>query len=208
MNPYLAIFLLFDVFIIGVGVAVATRHGLAHFNPDKHDLEKRRPEPQGGHLPPAVREQLLAAATADFQNVLKRSAADLQKDLESTAAEIKKQLAKIGSEAAAKELEHYKGMLTQLQQQTEQDVAELHQTLDGSKEELKAKLAEEIAAEKQHLLQQIDSKLADAVSSFLLETLQHNVDLGAQSAYLTGMLEEHKDEFKKEVGGDNAEAAS
>jgi hypothetical protein len=45
----------------------------------------------------------------------------------------------------------------------------------------------------------MDTKLADAVTSFLMETLQHNVDLGAQSAYLTAMLDEHKDELVKGV---------
>ncbi|HEX7368167.1 MAG TPA: hypothetical protein VF261_00740 [Candidatus Saccharimonadales bacterium] len=208
MNPYLAIFLLIDVFILGVVATIAWRHALAHFRPEKHDLEHHRAQPQGGHLPPALREQLIASAQTDFQAVLKRSSAELQKDLESTAGQIQKELAKIGSDTAAKELEHYKDMLVHMQQQTEKDVSDLHQTLDSRHDELKAKLTEEIAAEKQHLLQQIDTKLADAVSSFLLDTLQHNVDLGAQTAYLTSMLEEHKDDFKNEVGGDDAEPAS
>jgi len=41
------------------------------------------------------------------------------------------------------------------------------------------------------------------VASFLTETLQHNVDLGAQSAYLTAMLEEHKADFAKEVADES-----
>jgi hypothetical protein len=41
--------------------------------------------------------------------------------------------------------------------------------------------------------------LADAVASFLIETMQHNVDLGAQSTYLTTMLEEHKTELTKGI---------
>jgi len=207
MNAPLAIFLLFDVFVIGVVATVATRHAMAHFNPDKHDLEKTHPQPQGGHLPPAVREQMLAAAQAEFQAVLKQSTTELRKDLDTAAQDIKKQLERLESETAKREREHYEAMLTQLQQQTKQDVDELHQNLAGSKEELKAKLTEEIAAEKQRLLQQIDTKLADAVGSFLLESLQHNVDLGAQTAYLTSMLEEHKADFKQEVG-DHAEESS
>ena len=55
------------------------------------------------------------------------------------------------------------------------------------------------AAEKQQLIAQIDTKLADAVTSFLVETLGHNVDLGAQSDYLISVLDEHKAEFTKRV---------
>jgi hypothetical protein len=58
-------------------------------------------------------------------------------------------------------------------------------------------MVEEVAAERQALIQQMETKLADGVASFLTETLQHNVDLGAQTAYLTAMLEEHKDELTK-----------
>jgi len=65
--------------------------------------------------------------------------------------------------------------------------------------ELEAKLKEEIAAEKKQLVQQLDTKLSDAVASFLLETMQHEVDLGSQSAYLTKMLDEHKAELIKEL---------
>jgi hypothetical protein len=41
--------------------------------------------------------------------------------------------------------------------------------------------------------------LGDAVASFLIDTLQHEVDLGAQTNYLIKTLDEHKDELKKEV---------
>ena len=61
---------------------------------------------------------------------------------------------------------------------------------------------QELAAEKEQLAKLMDTKLADAVASFLMETLPHNVDLGAQSAYLTSMLEEHKAELVREVAGE------
>jgi hypothetical protein len=41
------------------------------------------------------------------------------------------------------------------------------------------------------------------VVSFLIETLQHDIDLGAQSAYLTKVLEEHKDDFKQGVSSES-----
>ena len=60
-------------------------------------------------------------------------------------------------------------------------------------------MTEEITNEKEKLIQQIDTRLADAVTSFLIETLGHNVDLGAQNKYLIEMLEEHKPELIKGV---------
>ncbi len=200
MNTYLLIFLLIDVFLAGVIAATALRHAYAHFRPEEHDLEKvHKPAMQNGHLPPAVREKLLEEAQANFRAVLNHAAKDLQDDLENTAGQIKKQVGKLGSAAENEELEHYKAIIHTLQDETKADMGNIDKELAEQKAELKAKFSEDMLAEKQRLLQQIDTKLADAVASFLMETLQHNVDLGAQTAYLTTMLEEHKADFIREV---------
>jgi uncharacterized membrane protein len=191
-------FLLCNVFLIGVLAVLAAQHAYAHFKPHEHDADRHH-EAEGGHLPPAVREQLLEAAQKDFQTVLKHTADELQKDLESTAADIKKRLDTFGAETVAQELEQYRARITALQKQTEDTIGGMHQEIASHQTDLKAKLTESMDAEKQRLVAQIDTKLADAVASFLNETLQHNVDLGAQASYLTSMLEEHKAEFVKEV---------
>jgi hypothetical protein len=200
---FLQLFLLLDVFFMGALAATALRHAYAHFRPhqpDKPEREKPHAPPmQNGHLPPSVREHLLEAAQANFQTVLDHSAAELAHDLEATAVQINKLVEKQGTEVIGKELEHYRTKLTELQEQTEGDIGGIRKQLDEHQAELKVKLAEEMEVEKQRLLTQIDAKLADAVGSFLLETLQHNVDLGAQSAYLTTMLEEHKADFTGKV---------
>jgi hypothetical protein len=200
-TPYL-IFLLFDAFIIGVLAALAFRYARAHFWPPEpeHEPEKPHPaQPQGAHLPPVVRQQMLETARLDFQAMLKRSSAELQKDLEDTADSIGKELHKMGTETVSRQLEHYRTRLAALQQQTEAGIGTMNKELAEQQAAMKAKMAEEIAAEKEALAKQIDTKLADAVASFLMETLQHEVDLGAQSKYLTAMLEEHKAEFTKGV---------
>jgi antitoxin component of RelBE/YafQ-DinJ toxin-antitoxin module len=75
-------------------------------------------------------------------------------------------------------------------------------------ETIKARIDQELTAERQKLVTQIDTKLADAVASFLNETLQHNVDLGGQTEYLLSMLEEHKADFIREVGSDETKSAA
>ncbi len=98
----------------------------------------------------------------------------------------------------------------ELQAELEQQRLQVKAGLDEQQLQAKAKLDEDIAVERQRLLkeilddrqrltQQIDAKLSDAVASFLLETLGHNVDLGAQTTYLTALLEEHKTDFKRQV---------
>lgn len=201
MNIFLVIFLLIDVLLIGVFTPMALRHARAHFWHNKQDARdaKQHAPVQNGHLPPSIREHLLEEAQRNFEHVLNTSAKELQQDLATAAVDIQKLLEKMGTEAVASELENYRTRLAELQKKTEEDMASMRDTIAAQQEDLKAKVAADIEAEKQRLLTQIDTRLADAITSFLLDTLQHDVDLGAQQAYLIKMLEEHKEEFSKEV---------
>jgi len=199
---FLQLFLLLNVFLIGVLATVAVRHAYAHFRPPLHEVYKTHPTKQVVHLPPEVRERLLEAAQANFQNVLDHSAKELQHDLETTSTQLNKQLDRIGSAIVGNEMERYQTELEQLRKQAEAAIGGAQIGITEHQAELKAKLAEEMVAEQQRLVQQIDTKLADSVASFLTETLQHNVDLGAQTPYLLDMLEAHKTDLKKEVTGE------
>ena len=198
----LQIILLINMLLIGVLSAVAVRHAYAHFNPNEHDGERHKPK-QDMHLPPAVRQKLLEEAQADFHLMLRRSVKELEKDLHDTTEKIHKTLEKEGNETITQQIKHYRDRLDELQQQTEENISAIGKDLSGHQNTLKAKLSEEVEAEKKRLIQQIDTNLADAIGSFLTETLQHNIDLGAQSEYLKKMLEEHKEEIAKEVANEN-----
>ncbi len=209
--------LILNAFLIGAATVVAVRHGLAHFRPHTHDNDKKRAQENAVKLPPAVKEQLLAKATANYEKILEASAAQLQLDLSKTAASLNKQLDTVGQEIVTDEMKRYKASLEELQKNTELSITGTQDALNQHQEDLKTAMAEhqkqmlakmnkEIAAEKERLLSQIDNKLADAAASFLIETMQHDVDLGAQVPYLTKMLEEHKDDFKKEVVDESSAA--
>lgn len=209
-SSFLQLFLLANVFAIGFLAAVAVRHAYAHFRPDRHDNERRRPAAQTVHLPPAVKEHLLEKAAANFQRIINHSATELETDLKHTSTMLSRELEKLGQDVIRQEAERHHAMLEELRAKTVtalesthnsivQHQAELDTAFAEQRAQLETKLAEEIAAEKDRLVQQIDTKLADAVTSFLTDTLQHDIDLGAQSAYLINQLEQHKAELAKSV---------
>lgn len=213
-SGFLQIFLLINAALIGFVASYAVRHALAHFRPDKHDAEKHH-APAPVKLPPDVRQALLQKAAANYEKILETAAGQLQLDLSRTSAQLTKRLETLGNQMVDDEMKRYQASLEQLQKSTEvsitgtQDALNQHQedlkaAMEEHQKEMLARMNEEIAAEKERLLAQIDTRLADAAASFLIDTLQHEVDLGAQSAYLTKMIEEHKDEFKKEVANEAA----
>lgn len=198
-STLLEIFIYLQVFIIGVLAAIAFRHARAHYRPDSHEPETPLPPLPDAELPPEVKQRLLQASEAQFQLVLKHSADQLQGDLRLSATQINNLVNRLAAEIVSGELERYRVELGQLRNQANTQMGAIGAEVDKHKAEIEARLDQEVAAEKQRLIQQIDTKLADAVASFLMETLQHNVDLGNQNAYLVSMLEEHKADLIKGV---------
>jgi hypothetical protein len=207
MSTLLQIVLFVQVFAMGVLAAVAWRHAYAHFRPGaehEHEHESHAPNvPVPIELSTEAKARLQKAAEAQFGAAVNNSAGQLQKDLISANGQINDLVMRLATDVVSSELEHYKTELSKLQTQAAADMSGVRVEVTRHEEELKAKMAQEIEAEKQKLLKQIDTKLADAVGSFLTETLQHNIDLGTQSAYLVQMLEEHKADFVKEVGSED-----
>lgn len=207
---FLQIILLVTFFLIGAVSVTAARHAYAHFKPREDDDKPRKNAQQPVRLPTEVKERLLEASEAKFQTIINHSSAELEYDLKTTAAKLNSRLDKLGSEIVGEEMKRYRMDLEQLRKQTEANIegaqkditahqADLKARIDARRAELEARMNEEITAEKQVLAQLANTKLADAVASFLVETLGHNVDLGTQTAYLTAMLEEHKDEIVKGI---------
>ncbi len=204
---FLQLFLLLNVFLIGALTTIAVQHALAHFRPHEPEPVKTPAAPIPKlQLPAADKQKLLDFAQRNFLGVLDRSTKELGRDLQTTADQLTKQLDAAGAQVISTELEQLKAELEKLRNQAQKmlggaelEVGKVRIETDELRANLKIQVEQELAEEKQKALEIIDSKLSDAMASFLLETLGHNVDLGAQNEYLVGILEAHKDDFKKQV---------
>lgn len=187
----LSIFIYVDVFVIGVLSAITFRHGHAHFRPDKHEDDEKP------HLSKEVKERLLQDSELQYRKALENSVTVLQQDLEYSAQQINGLVTRFAGVIVGDEMEKYRSGLAKLHEQAEAEMGGVRQEMAGHQAEIEANYKAEMEIEKKRLIEQIDLKLGDAVASFLVETLQHNVDLGSQGEYLMTLLEEHKSEFSK-----------
>lgn len=207
MDIFLAFFLALNAFFIGVFVTWAFRHWDVH-------LRRQKPTTASSpqiEIPSGLREQMIQMARDRLEQSLVASSTHFGTELDKTSARLNSLLEKFGSDIVSDEMNLFQSRLKELREEAEQSLhgaqsqikahqAELEAAITARRQELEKNLADEIAAERQTMIKQIDTKLSDAMTSFLLESLGHNVDLGAQTPYLISLLDEHKDELKKEVG--------
>ena len=213
----LQIFLIINVFILGAAIALAIEHLWLHFHPRDFKVDGE----DGVHLPMQVKERLLKVAESDYEDILNKSVSDFKGDLNKTTSKINDALTQVSGDILGEEMDRYKKTLNELREEAEQtrsqaqtDVerhqAELEGLIIERQKVLEAKFLErhtalekqaeaDVMAAKKAYIERIDTKLADAVSSFLTATLQYNADLGAQEPYLLSELEKHKNELIKEV---------
>ncbi len=153
-------------------------------------------------MPEEVKNQLLSETKQDYETAIEKSAGQFSHDLVATSDKINAQIKDLSANVIANELEEYRSGLAKLREEALAGMGSVQEAVAKQRQVLEAELDQQIQAEKQRRLDQIDTKLGDAVSAFLVEVLQHNVDLGSQSPYLLAMLEEHKEELKQEVSHD------
>lgn len=210
----LEFFLYLNLFLAGIAVTLAGRFGWEQYQMRKNlTVPISAAKTHTDSLSDAARAKLMKDAEVAFRRILEHAAGELQYDLKATSDGISDKMKSLGDEIVQLEMKRYKASLEQLRQTTEESVglaaaevvkhqAELQAALVERQKELEASLEKAMEAEKDRLSAELDKKLAGSVTAFLVETLGHNVDLGAQSAYLTETLEKHKDELKKELKSD------
>lgn len=200
-NIFLQILLVTEIFTAGVLTAIGFRYAKAHLDSKKDTPQVDTAPPPDIHIkvPPVIDEKVVAASRQKVDDALRRAVGQFEHDLNVSSEEINNLVKRLATNIVSDELQNYQNQLSQLNAKAQLEMNGIREEVAKHQEELKAKLNLEMTHEKQLLMKQIDTKLADAVGSFLLNTLGHNVDLGNQQAYLLDMLEQHKNDFKKEV---------
>ncbi len=105
----------------------------------------------------------------------------------------------MANNSLAGEFEKYQVSLQALRDQSIQEFSKLQKELDARRTQLTEHLDKIIQQEGEKRLGSLDERMNDVVSSYLIESLGNQVDLGAQSAYIFDMLHEHKDEIKRDI---------
>ena len=160
------------------------------------DLTKKLGERQ------AELEAALAKRGAQLEAELNERQAELEANLMRHTLELK-QAFKERQDAFEAELNQQQAQLKSSVIVRQSKLTEIQtafdEELNARRQVMEQRLAEELRGKRQALARTIETKLSDTVMSFVLESLQHNADLGAQGPYLTSVLEEHKAELRKEL---------
>lgn len=200
------LFIFINAFIIGGLAVLGFLHLYAH-----RASKKVQPKAQTEiRIPRTVKERIIEEAEAHMRLILNTNAKEIGRDLSETTSRMTNQIEKVISEtiemqrstsvaAQAAVVDAGAQAVEKLSEVSVADKTALDAAYETSKAEFEQKLNASLDQRRQQAIQQIDTSLSDAVVSFLLDTLGHEVDLGSQTSYIIARLEENKDLFKESV---------
>ena len=144
-------------------------------------------------------EKIQQEAKSQLADAAKVAAERLQKSLNNGVDQVSANINDSLSTSLSAEFEKYQVSLSALRDQSIEQFAHLQQELDHRRTELMEHLEREVAAEHAQRVDAFNAKLGDVVASYIVESLGNNVDLGAQTSYIISVLEQHKDDIKRDL---------
>jgi chromosome segregation ATPase len=195
-NIALQVFLLINVFVIGIVVAIAVMHARAHFaKPTPVAKQPKREQPL---LPLDTRQRIINEAEEDYQKVLHKSALELERNLETTTSRLNDQLDKLGANIVDDEMERYRTSLDNLRKETQHAVGSASEEIEKHQLELRTKLMDRQAEIESKLAEQqseLEAKLAARTAELDAAFKQRQAEYSKKQADIEATLEQHQAEL-------------
>ena len=183
---WLQIFILVNVFLLGIIGTVAFMHYRSHLRPE--EPVKKQPLPM---LPLDARQRLIEEAEDDYAKVLHKSAVAFEKDLEVTSSHLSEQLAKIGTTIVTDEMDRYKSELETARDATAKRIGTSDAEIEAHQAALRAQITERQTT--------MDTKLAEHQAELEHEFTELQGRYGKKQAALEAQLAQQEAELASTV---------
>jgi len=192
---WLQIFILVNVFLLGIIGTVAFMHYRSHLRPE--EPVKKQPLPM---LPLDARQRLIEEAEDDYAKVLHKSAVAFEKDLEVTSSHLSEQLAKIGTTIVTDEMDRYKSELETARDATAKRIGTSDAEIEAHQAALRAQITERQTT--------MDTKLAEHQAELEQKLAERTAELEHEFTELQGRYGKKQAALEAQLAQQEAELAS
>jgi hypothetical protein len=138
-------------------------------------------------------------AREGLQKAVVQSSQLLSSSLATTIKGLNEKTEEMATMTLSQEFEKYQASFGALREETIKEFNDLQKQLDKRRGELMVELESLVAKDREERVDAFNARIADVVSSYLVEALDKGVDLGAQSKYIIYTLEAHKEDIKRDI---------
>jgi len=128
-----------------------------------------------------------------------KAAKEFEEALSKTVPKLVSDIDEVNTKAMKEEFEKYRANIQALSAEAMQDQFQLQQEVADHRKELMEALDKEIVMQYQKRMSEFDSRLSNVISSYIIDSLGQQADLGAQFPYILSTLEAQKEQIKKDM---------
>lgn len=138
-------------------------------------------------------------ARTELQESAHNAASQLHEAVKRTVEQVAMHVDETTQNTINQELEKYQVSLQALREQSITEFSKMQQDLDQKKLRMTEALERVARAELARRVDKFDGRINDVVSSYIVESLGTQVDLGAQLPHILQNLQTHKDDIKRDI---------
>jgi ClpP class serine protease len=134
-----------------------------------------------------------------LQKSTQEGAVKIQNAIDGAISRIAEHVEEMTNTTLNAEFQKYQLSLQALREQSITEFTKLQKELDLQRGDMVKQLEKQVVAEHAKRVDQLNSKINDVVSSYVLESLGNNVDLNNQMSFILQKLSEHKQDIKRDI---------
>lgn len=138
-------------------------------------------------------------ARVELQQSAHNAASQLHDAVKRTVEQVSMHVDETTQNTINQELEKYQVSLQALREQSITEFSKLQKDLDDKRVRMTEAMERVVKAELGRRVDKFNTQLSDVVSSYIVESLGTQVDLGAQLPHIIQNLQKHKEDIKRDV---------
>ena len=145
------------------------------------------------------REELRNRGRLHFEKIIGENAMFLQQDLRLTTSQLNEYMKQEISKKLREEFAKYEQAVTDAKQIAIDSIQKTNQAVEEERQILSAQVKEAYVREKERMMKQFESNLADIINHYVLAAIGDQIDLSDQLEYILADLENNKQALLEDI---------
>lgn len=145
------------------------------------------------------REELRNRGRLHFEKIIGDNAMFLQQDLRLTTSQLSEYMKSEITRTLKEEFAKYEQSIADAKQLAIDSIAKTQQAIEEQREILGRQLQEQVATEKERLLNHFEQNMADIINHYVLAAIGNQIDLNDQLEYILGDLKQNKQAIIEDI---------
>lgn len=145
------------------------------------------------------REELRNRGRLHFEKIIGENAMFLQQDLRLTTSQLNEYLKSEITRKLQEEFAKYEESITDAKEMAVASITKTQEAIEEQREMMGQQLTQEIANEKERMLNRFETSMADIVNHYVLAAVGNQIDLNDQLEYILNELDKNKKNIIEDI---------